>query len=143
MENRSLVFSVVNQHCPYCRSEKMFTYPVYSKKFNVMHRKCPNCSQHLEPEPGFYTGAMYVSYALQVGIIFAVIIFTTLLGFDASLGWYIGWIAGLVILLFPIVYRLSRSVWAHILIPFRGKELVRLKKHLLDHHSQTGKTTQL
>ncbi|WP_424964423.1 DUF983 domain-containing protein [Ekhidna sp.] len=60
-----------------------------------MHKKCPNCSQSLEPEPGFYTGAMYVSYAFQVAIIIAVITTTNVLGIDGSLEWYIVWIYGL------------------------------------------------
>ena len=127
MKSKSVIHSVFQQQCPSCRSEKMFCKPAYSKGFNEMHEKCPNCGQTLEPEPGFYTGAMYVSYAFQVAIIVAVIIAARVFSIDAGPGWYIGWIAGLVILLLPIVYRLSRSVWAHILIPFKGEGLVKLK----------------
>ncbi len=118
MKTRTLLQSTLNQHCPSCRSEKMFISPAYSRSFDVMHEKCHNCSQPFEPEPGFYTGAMYISYAIQVAIIIPVIITMKLLDFDGSLGWYIGWIAGLVIVLIPITYRLSRSIWAHMFIPF-------------------------
>lgn len=93
-----------------------------------MHEQCPNCGQALVPEPGFYTGAMYVSYAFQVAIIVAVIVATYLLEIDGSIGWYIGWIAGLIVALLPIIYRLSRSIWAHVLIPFRGNNLIKAEE---------------
>ena len=34
-----------------------------------MNRYCRYCNLDLENEPGFYFGAMYVSYAISVGII--------------------------------------------------------------------------
>jgi hypothetical protein len=33
-----------------------------------MHRYCPKCGQDLVPEPGFYFGAMYFSYAINVAL---------------------------------------------------------------------------
>lgn len=126
MKNKTIIHSILHQQCPSCRSENMFLKPAYSKGFNKMHKKCPKCGQTLEPEPGFYTGSMYVSYAFQVAIIVAVIIATNVLDIDGSLEWYLGWIVGLVLVLFPMVYRFSRSVWAHILIPFKGR--VQVKK---------------
>ena len=102
-----------------------------------MHEKCPNCGQTLEPEPGFYTGSMYVSYAFQVAIIVAVMIATNVFGIEGSLEWYLGWIIGLVLVLFPIVYRLSRSVWAHILIPF--KESTQVKKVITNSFQTSSK----
>ena len=33
-----------------------------------MHRTCPICGQDLMPEPGFYFGAMYFSYAINVAL---------------------------------------------------------------------------
>ncbi|NQZ75841.1 MAG: DUF983 domain-containing protein [Ekhidna sp.] len=96
----------------------MFVSKAYNRKFNLMHHRCPNCNQALEPEPGFYTGAMYVSYGFQVAIIVGVILCAKIFAVNASVLWYIRWIAGIIMLLFPIIYRLSRSIWAHILIPF-------------------------
>ena len=31
-----------------------------------MHEDCPHCGHHFEKEPGFFLGAMYVSYALTI-----------------------------------------------------------------------------
>ena len=33
-----------------------------------MHRVCPRCGQDFMPEPGFYFGAMYFSYAINVAL---------------------------------------------------------------------------
>lgn len=33
-----------------------------------MHKHCPNCGLDLNPEPGFYWGAMYISYGFNAGI---------------------------------------------------------------------------
>jgi hypothetical protein len=33
---------------------------------NSMHMECAHCQQSFEPEPGFYYGAMYMSYGLNV-----------------------------------------------------------------------------
>ncbi len=128
MKNNSLFLSIVKQQCPSCRSENMFTDPVFSKKFYHMHQKCPNCSQELEPEPGFYTGAMYVSYAFQIIVIAVFVVVSLILGVEGSYWWYVGWIAGLSIVLLPLIYRLSRSVWAHMFIPFRGQTKLKASK---------------
>lgn len=84
-----------------------------------MHKKCTQCGQNFEPEPGFYFGAAYVSYALTVALWVA--LFVALVVFD-SLGlisfsfeedplFLMGWGIGLLIVLLPLLYRLSRSIW--------------------------------
>ena len=47
MKNKTVIHSVLHQQCPSCRSENMFLKPAYSKGFNKMHEKCPNCGQTL------------------------------------------------------------------------------------------------
>jgi hypothetical protein len=47
----------------------MFQHPTWRiKKLLQMHRNCPKCNQDLIPEPGFYFGAMYFSYAINVAL---------------------------------------------------------------------------
>ena len=130
MKRSSLTRSILKQHCPRCRSEKMFINPIYSLGFDKMHKKCPNCSQELEPEPGFYTGAMYVSYGLQVVIIASIFLMSKLLEIEGNTVWYISWIAGVIVILFSMIFRLSRAIWAHLLIPSNGSSLIE-KKELL------------
>lgn len=91
----------------------MFAFPVTSlTKFNKMNDQCPRCGVRLEPEPGFYQGAMYVGYAFTVAVMVVVGLLLYVLG-DPSEWVYIGVVIGLMILLAPLNYRYSRIVYLY------------------------------
>ena len=84
-----------------------------------MHGTCPSCGEAFEREPGFYFGAAYVSYALTVALWIALLV--ALKSFDAW-GWmefgmfthpgtFLGLGIGLLVVLLPLIHRLSRSIW--------------------------------
>lgn len=91
-----------------------------------MHARCSHCNESFTREPGFYFGAAYVSYALTVALWVAVLV--ALITFD-SLGWIefsffthpltfiISGVATLIILL-PLIYRLSRSIWIGLFVTY-------------------------
>jgi len=81
-----------------------------------MNDACDQCGQTFMPEPSFYMGAMFVSYAMQIGLF--VISFFSIRGLVAnpSLELYMGVMIGLVVVTLPIVYRLSRSIWIHLMV---------------------------
>lgn len=66
----------------------------------------------LQPEPGFYQGAMYVSYGFAMAIIIAVSLLLYLAG-DPSEWVYIGFVVALIVLLAPINYRASRITYLY------------------------------
>ena len=79
-----------------------------------MHKQCPQCHLDFEIEPGFYTGAMYVSYSFSVAL-FIIVGFILYLFFnDPDLTVYVSITLLLVILLFPLLYRYSRVVYLHL-----------------------------
>jgi Protein of unknown function (DUF983) len=88
-----------------------------------MNEKCPTCGVRLEPEPGFYQGAMYVGYAFTVAALVTIGIILYLLG-DPSEWVYIGVIIGVMFLLSPLNYRYSRIVYLYL---FGG---IKYKPHL-------------
>ena len=70
MPGRSYMSALLHGKCPQCREGDIFKYPVTKlSKFNVMNATCPHCGIGLEPEPGFYQGAMFVGYAFTVAVI--------------------------------------------------------------------------
>lgn len=78
-----------------------------------MYERCPHCGLKYEIEPGYFIGAMYVSYAIQIAIIVALSILTFYLGNDPD-GWtYVLVIIPVTILLAPITFRFSRVLWLH------------------------------
>lgn len=60
---------ILRTRCPRCRRVSMFQYPaLHLSGMLNMHRRCPACGQDFMPEPGFYFGAMYFSYAINVAL---------------------------------------------------------------------------
>ena len=112
---------ILGNRCPKCGQSHLF---VHGNAYNLrhtakMHDACPSCGEDFEKEPGFYFGAAYVSYALTVALWIALLV--ALKCFDA---W--GWIEfgmfthpgtylltgiTLLVVLLPMIYRLSRSIW--------------------------------
>ncbi len=79
-----------------------------------MHENCPECGLKFDIEPGFFTGAMYISYAFSVAI-FLVTGFSLYLFFDdPDLVVYVSTTFLMVILLFPLLYRYSRVIYLHL-----------------------------
>jgi hypothetical protein len=77
-----------------------------------MNEVCPDCGLRFGREPGYFTGAMYVSYVLAVPILGGL----TLL-FWLGLRWEPEWAfaAACVVLLLcvPSIFRYSRIVWIY------------------------------
>lgn len=81
-------------------------------KFNVMNERCPVCGIRLEPEPGFYQGAMYVGYAFTVALI-AVVGVGLYFTWDPSEWTYIAIVIALAVLMAPLNYRYSRVLYLY------------------------------
>ncbi|MEY4885168.1 MAG: hypothetical protein RL151_477 [Bacteroidota bacterium] len=111
------LFSVVNNRCPRCRTGQMFKdkNPYHLSTTVQMNDECPVCGQPTEIETGFYYGTGYVSYALTVAIsVASFIAWWVLIGFslqDTRFFWWMGSNAVFLILLQPLIMRLSRSLW--------------------------------
>lgn len=93
----------------------MFRYNAYNlKNFDKMYRECPHCGLKYEVEPGFYTGAMYISYAFSVAIFvitgFSLYVFLN----DPDIMVYVITTLVIIVLLFPILFRLSRVIYLHL-----------------------------
>jgi uncharacterized protein (DUF983 family) len=56
------------QRCPRCRVGKIFHHSIFLG-FPKMHESCSVCHLRYEREPGYFLGAMYISYALAVPVV--------------------------------------------------------------------------
>ena len=113
----NVIQSIFKYRCPKCRTTKMFTEPLNFKDPLSMHESCKNCGQRFEPEPGFYYGAMFISYIVSAWILLILaLIMVFLLGWSLdSVKWII---IGIGLLFFFKTIRLSRSIWIHIVVKF-------------------------
>ncbi|KAA9338742.1 DUF983 domain-containing protein [Hymenobacter busanensis] len=75
-----------------------------------MPTACPVCGLHYEPEVGFYWGAMYISYGLSVGVVVLTGILVYFLAHDPAVWVYIAAVAGVVVLLTPVLFRYARAL---------------------------------
>ncbi len=111
-------YSIFLLKCPKCHETDMFYTSTFSFKRSFdMKEKCEHCGQNYHPEPGFYYGAMFISY-----------IFTGwfCIGFIAFFHWVLGWSTavsfGLLIavmaLLFVYIFRLARSIWINMNVKY-------------------------
>ena len=79
-----------------------------------MNETCPHCGVRLEPEPGFYQGAMYVSYGFTVAFTIAVSILLYYFLDDPSEWIYIGVVVAGMLMLVPFNYRFSRIIFLYL-----------------------------
>ncbi len=79
-----------------------------------MHKNCPYCGQLFEIEPGFFIGAMYVSYAFTVFILILVGIFMFLVFKDPPVLLFAGISIPAILILHPVIFRYSRVVYLHL-----------------------------
>lgn len=120
MSQPLLIKSVAGCHCPKCRQGNLFQSSTFNlKRFSDMNEKCEVCGQTFMPEPSFYMGAMFVSYALQIGLFLTIYFSVRAINPNASLELYMGVMTSLVILTLPLVYRLSRSIWIHLMVKYQ------------------------
>ena len=111
MGSVSLRQAILTEKCPHCRQGNLFAGRPYDiGKFYRMHRHCPACGQLLEPEPGFYFGAMFVAYGMLVlmsGFTWLLLFFL----FHPPFAMYVIVILVLNILLLPFIFRYSRTLF--------------------------------
>lgn len=83
-----------------------------------MPLRCKVCNQKIEPEPGFYFGAMFLSYLLTafpllgIGLLLA-------FGLKWSMGGIIAALLFIAALTFIKVLRFSRSLWIHLMVRYQ------------------------
>lgn len=113
------IYSIFTGKCPVCHSGNMYKYKkAYSISQSLkMHEHCSHCKTKFKIEPSFFYGAMYVSYA--VGIAVAVGAFTITYGM-IGLGLKASFVAIVttLIVLSPLITRVSRNIWINFFFSF-------------------------
>jgi len=107
--------AVFNGRCPRCRDGNIFKTSVFTfNNFTKMNPRCPNCNLDYEVEPGFFYGALYISYIFSVGIFAAVTIILFVFFDDPESKVYITTVIVLSIMFYPFNYRFSRIIYLHL-----------------------------
>jgi uncharacterized protein (DUF983 family) len=118
----SKLYSILNLKCPRCHEGDLFPKGTlyHPAKFYEMHETCPCCGQVYEPEPGYYYGAMYVSFGFNTGLFLAVVFALSFLVEEITFTMVFSIILVVVIGLLPLTFRYSRSIWMNIFMHYEG-----------------------
>jgi uncharacterized protein (DUF983 family) len=113
MQEKTFLTGLLQGKCPRCRQGDIFVSPATNlRRFSVMNVTCPCCGVRLEPEPGFYQGAMFVSYAFS--IVFLIIMWVSLHYLVNPPDWvYMVVFIGIIILAAPLNFRYSRILFLY------------------------------
>ena len=106
--------------CPRCHEGDLFPTPFDFSTAFKMHDRCANCDQTFMPEPGFYYGAMFISY-IGTGFLCLAIVGILILGFGMSINSAFLVLIAIMALLFITVFRISRSIWINLMVKYSPK----------------------
>lgn len=116
------LYSIVKFKCPRCHQGDFFSHKnnFGLRKSTEIHENCSACNLKYMMEPSFFFGAMFVAYALTVGLSLLVF-FLTHFAFGFGL---IGSFASIVVVLLltaGINLRISRILWINFFVAYDSK----------------------
>lgn len=115
-----IIYSIFTCRCPGCRTHSMFIGKTFDfKNLGKVYKTCPNCGTDLYIEIGFYWGAMYLAWGFSA--MFAIaqfLLYHIVFGFEFRT--IIILFVLIQLLVSPYIYRLSKSVWVHIVVRYKG-----------------------
>ena len=105
---RSVLLGILKKRCPRCRRGVLFPALL------LMNENCPECALDFDRgDPGYFTGAMYFSYALAIPLIALV----TLVVYLVAPGWSLFRLVLLATIaclpLIPWIWQYSRVLWVY------------------------------
>ena len=97
----------LTKHCARCGSGHLFEH------WTKMKPECPRCGLHFEREPGYFLGALYVSYLVSIPpVLVLMLVFWRMLNWRFDLAVFGAFVAYLPAV--PFVTRAARIVWMHL-----------------------------
>lgn len=134
MKILNTIYSMLFNKCSRCHKGDVFTHknPYDLKHMFSMHESCDHCHLTYQKEPGFFYGAMYVSYALSAGwFIVWYFVQNLFLNID-TLGFVIGFCAS-VIIMSPLSIRWSRLIWLNFFYSYKKEYNKSSETHAIKH----------
>lgn len=110
--------SILHLKCPRCHKGNLFSAgnPYNLKHMLDMPDRCPVCKQDFRMEPGFYSGALWVSFPLIV--LLAIPLWIVIFNWEISEELTFLLFGLLIIGLQPVIMRYSRAIWIHVFVKY-------------------------
>lgn len=110
----NLVKLILKEKCPNCGKGEVYQKKKYLLELPIMNDRCNDCNYYFDREPGYFLGAMYISYGLAV--LQGIITFLMLYFFFPTTPtiWVVLMILAVIFLFSLKNYKLSRIIYIHI-----------------------------
>jgi uncharacterized protein (DUF983 family) len=100
--------TILGRRCPQCGQG-----PIFRSAWR-MNEHCPTCGLHFgRGEPGYFTGAMYVSYGLAIPLIALLTLIEYLILRRGSILQLVLLATAICVPLIPWIWQYSRVIWIH------------------------------
>jgi hypothetical protein len=135
------LYAILKFKCPHCHEGEFFVdrNPYNLSRAGDVLEECSVCHRRFSPEPGFYYGAMYVSYGLAVAVFVTAYVATVVLYPAASTGLTVGIVLGSMLFLTPCLYALSKTIYASLFMGYKGVAPTRKEKEDLAERASARK----
>ncbi len=114
MSRISVGQSIALAKCPQCREGRIFLVSMFSyRKLTQVNKICPVCEANFVPEPDFFYGAMYISYAFSVALVITALTAINVLVAKPELWMYLTTVVVMNIFLMPAMLRYSKVLYLY------------------------------
>jgi uncharacterized protein (DUF983 family) len=105
VRSRGAFWALAHLRCPRCHHGRVFNGIL------AMNERCPVCLLQFEREPGYFMGAMYISYLMSFMVVAASLTTIGLLFPRLPDVWLCLGTCGMLIPFVPVIFRYSRVIW--------------------------------
>jgi|SRR5690606_36935415 len=129
LEKGNKLYSIFYRKCPHCHEGEFFKYknPYNLKHLSATYENCTVCGRKLYIEPGFYYGALYVTYGLGVAHFVAIWVISEILNIQYEFWSFVAFISISLLLLTPFYHAISKIIWANMFMGYKGVERSELE----------------
>lgn len=117
MAKPSKFSGLLNCKCPRCLEGDVYMGSAFSKSYKEMYKHCPKCGLKYEYEIGFFWGAMYIGYALNIALSVTLGVATYVLFNNPDTWVYLTIIISSILLTSRFNFRYGRMVLLYIFAP--------------------------
>lgn len=122
------LYSILRMKCPKCHEGDFFKgHPYRLSTMGEVKESCSKCNTKFEIETGFYQGSYYVAYSLGVALLITVVVLNYMFRDEITpTSLMISFLISLILFL-PLLYALSKIIWANIFLKFNKNEAKKTK----------------
>lgn len=108
MIERTKFKAFLEAKCPRCKQGNVFVNRTFHYKYFLTNKACPQCGFAFEKEPSFFTGAMYISYFMNVALVVIALLIIHLFFLEADVWVYFAVFIPIYLPFVPLIFRYSR-----------------------------------